>query len=213
MIAINGGLTNAVGSLLKNGANPNQKAEGDKSTPLSKAVVGGHTGIVALLLKSGANLNDKGTDGSTPLMLAASWGGGWGAAARKPEHDKIVSILCENTADLNMTDKEGNTALMLSLINNNLEATKILVAAGADRSIRNSDGRDAFAVAQGNTNMCVALQTAAEVEAEVARVKAKAAADQSLIISELQTDPPVVGTDESDKTHFLLYVKKVDVAT
>ena len=168
MLAIDGGLTNAVGALLKNGADPNQKAEGDKSTPLSKAVVGGHAGIVELLLKSGANLNEKGTAGSTPLMLAAGWGGGWGVV-QTPGHVKIVSLLCDNKADLNLADNEGNTALMLSLMRNNLDATKILVAAGADRSIRNIEGRDAFAIAKDDEAKIAALQTVEESEEIVQR--------------------------------------------
>lgn len=124
LIAINGGLTNAVSALLKNGANPNQKAEGD---------------------------------GKTPLMSAAGWQGGWGGMSRKPEHDTIVSMLCGAKADLNAIDKNGNTALAQSLMNNNLEATRILVDAGADRAIKNNDGSDAFALAAGDSNKTDAL--------------------------------------------------------
>ena len=131
MLAINGGLTNAAASLLKNGANPNQMAEGD---------------------------------GMTPLMAAAGWQGGWKGIPRKPEHDTIVSMLCGAKADLNAIDKDGNTALMLSLIHGNLEATKILVAAGADRTIKNGDGRDAFGLAQDDDDKIDALRTTDEQE-------------------------------------------------
>ena len=214
MIAIEGGLTKAVASLLKNGANPNVKVEGNESTPLSKAVAGGRDGIVELLLKSGANPNERSADGTTPLMLAASWRGGWGGTPRTSGHNKILSVLCENKVDLNLADNEGNTALMLSLMNNNLEATKVLVAAGADRSIRNSDGLDALSYAKDNADMISTLQTAAEVEAETVRLKAKADAEHRMILSELQANPPVAGEGiEQGVSPFLLRAKKVDVDT
>ena len=215
VMAAENGLTNAISLLLKHSADPNQKIGSNGETPIWKAIVNGNIATTELLLKHGARHSDKRTDGVTPLMLAASIGGGWMGPQRKSEHDKILSMLCETKADLNAMDKNGNTALMLSLINNNLEATKILVAAGADRSIQNSAGRDAFALARGDNDKYNALQTAAEAEAEVARLVAKASADQSFITAELQADPPVFGEirDNNDKAPIYLRVKTVDAAT
>lgn len=69
----------------------------------------------------------------------------------------------QNKADLNLANNEGNTALVLSLINNNLEATRILVAAGADRKIQNAAGRDAFSYVKDDNEKSDALQTAAGI--------------------------------------------------
>ena len=166
MIAINDGLTNAVGALLKNGANPNQKAEGD---------------------------------GKTPLMTAAGWHGGWGGVSRKPEYDKIVSMLCDAKVDLNAIDKSGNTALMLSLMNKNLEATKILVAAGADRNIQNSAGRDAFSLAKGDGDKIAALVTDSDVVDGInAGVIIDATVSGVVIVPQIECRYKVFIDDESD---------------
>lgn len=155
-IAIDGGLTNAVSTLLRSGA----LFEGGE---ISSAALAGRADLLELLLKSGANPNDNSAGGATPLMLAAGFGGGWGPP-RTPEYDKIVSLLCEGKADLNLLDKNGNTALCLSLLAGHLEATKILVAAGADRNIGKGTGHDPFALAEGDDNKLDALRTAAERE-------------------------------------------------
>lgn len=67
----------------------------NRGTALIIAIKGGLTNAVGALLKNGANPNENDDGGTTPLMLAASWGGGWGSSARTDKHDKIVSLLCK----------------------------------------------------------------------------------------------------------------------
>ena len=168
VIAIDSGLTNAVKSLLKNGANPNGVVNADRSqweTALSHAIVRGRAQIVVLLLSSGARPNDQSPDGSTPLILAAGFRGqGWGQPGRTPEHDKIVSMLCEAKANLNAQDNDGYTPLGRSLQSGNLEAAKILVASGADRNFGKEKGLDAFTLASTDGDKREAIRTDAERE-------------------------------------------------
>lgn len=121
----------------------NVEARDDRGTALVVAVQKCATRAVEALLKNGADPNQKNDDGLTPLMMAVSLGNNW-ERARKQELDNIASLLCSNGADLDLSDQMGNTALILSIINNRLEAGRILVAAGADRAIKNHEGHDAI---------------------------------------------------------------------
>lgn len=121
----------------------NVEARDDRGSALVVAVQKWATRAVEALLKNGANPNQKNDDGLTPLMMAVSLGNNW-ERARKQALDIIVSLLCSNGADLDLSDQMGNTALILSIINNRLEAGRILVAAGADRAIKNHEGHDAL---------------------------------------------------------------------
>ena len=162
-IAIEDGLTNAVAALLTNHADPNRAIGNNGETPLWKAIDNGNFEFVKLLLKHGANPNAKRADGVTHLMLAVSVGGDRGTA-RKIEHDMIVSCLCSNKVDVNAQDNEGNTALGWSLRSGHLEATRILVSAGADRTIGKESEHDAFSYAKDDEDKIEALRTAEERE-------------------------------------------------
>lgn len=162
IMAIEEGKTNAPAPLLKHRADPNQRVGNNGETAIWRAIVNGNIATVELLLKHGARASDKRNDGATPLMLAASLGGGWSGPQRKPEHDKIVSILCEAKVDLNVQDHDGYSALGCSLRSGNLEATKILVAAGADRESGKDVGRDAYTLAATDARKVDAIRTPAE---------------------------------------------------
>lgn len=163
VMAIKEGKTNAVAALLQHKADPNQKVNDNGETAIWLAVTEGNIAAAELLLKHGASASGKRNDGVTPLMFAASIGGGWGLR-RKPEHDKLVSILCDAKADLNAQDNDGYSALGWSLRSDNLNAAKILVAAGADRNIGKDTGHDAFTLAQDDEAKIDAIRTPAERE-------------------------------------------------
>lgn len=167
VMAIEEGKTNAVTVLLKNRADPNQKVGDAGETAIWKAIATGNIANTELLLKHGARPSDKRNDGATPLMLVASIGGGWMGPQRKPQHDKLVSILCEAKADLNAQDNDGYSALGWSLRSGNLEATKILVAAGADRTVGKAANLDAFTLAGTDDNKRTAIRTAEELQARL----------------------------------------------
>jgi hypothetical protein len=100
VMAIEEGKTNAVAMLLKHKADPNQKVGNGGETPLWRAIANGNISSAGLLLEHGAKPNDKRDDGATPLMLAASLGGGWVGARRTPEYDVITTMLLQSTPDL-----------------------------------------------------------------------------------------------------------------
>jgi len=82
--------------------------------------------------------------GTTPLMEAAFHG-----------RDAIVKRLIEHNANLNTRSGYGWTALHYAGQAKRTGAAALLVAAGADRSIKNNKGKTARdrAVAQGKTDI------------------------------------------------------------
>lgn len=184
--------SNGINDLVQKGAS--LETYDARGTALTIAILGGLTNSVNALLMNGANPNARTPDGSTPLMLAVDHRGGWGEEPRKPEHDKIVSLLCEKKADLNLTDKDGNTALARSLKSGNLVATRILVAAGADRNIGKESGHDAFSYAKGDEDKNDALRT--PEEREVARANMEKL--KQMFVGTWRTDNWGVKTFRSD---------------
>jgi hypothetical protein len=116
------------------------------ATALMVAIEAGHADAVDAILEHHANPNLVGQEGTTPLMVAANTGGqqGFVNMGRNPEQDRIVRMLIEHGASLNAQEVHGYTALMLSLSRRNLDTTKLIVRAGADRRIRNREGKTAF---------------------------------------------------------------------
>ncbi len=128
--------------LLDAGANPNLTLLAGES-PLMVAARGGYAEVAELLLQKKADPNARGTRGQTALM--------WAAAQKHPE---TVKVLLVHGADLNLksdvwTDvmavpphgylpynraipHGGDTALLFAARNGDLEATKLLLAAGAN---------------------------------------------------------------------------------
>jgi Ankyrin repeats (3 copies) len=95
------------------------------------------TELSSWLLEQGADVNDQSEEFRTsPLMLAAS--NGW---------DEKVQWLIQHRAKVDLQDKVGGTALMMSVpggTNGSAECFRLLLAAGADLSIRDQEGRTAI---------------------------------------------------------------------
>jgi ankyrin repeat protein/energy-coupling factor transporter ATP-binding protein EcfA2 len=114
------GHKNPVESLLKKGANVNDK-NNEGNTPLMLAAANGHKDSVEFLLKNGANVNDKNNEGNTPLILAAANG-----------HKDSVEFLLKNGANVNDKNNEGNTPLMLAATNKDKDIVLYLLKQGAE---------------------------------------------------------------------------------
>ena len=107
-------------------------------TPLHFAATApGAAGCVSLLLRAGAHVAAQNLDGSTPLMCAS--GGG---------HVLTLQLLLRDTAGaatVNATDTQARTALHFAAAGEQaaaaLQCCRELVAAGANCSVRNSQGR------------------------------------------------------------------------
>jgi ankyrin repeat protein len=119
-------------------------------TPLMEALVpsGGSTReerhlVVQALIDRGADVNLQGDLGTTALMLAAA----------RDDADFIKPLLDAGAA-VNAQDKLGRTALMVAAESFRVEVEKarMLIAAGADLTIRDSDGRTAAERMSNSTN-------------------------------------------------------------
>jgi hypothetical protein len=84
-------------------------------------------------IEAGTDLNIKDAYGSTPLMIAVTFG-----------RAKIASELIEAGADLNITNNVGSTALHSAAFLCRTDIVRMLIEGGADKSIRNNFGSTAL---------------------------------------------------------------------
>jgi ankyrin repeat protein len=97
----------------------------------------GDTAAIALHLSNGADINDRDRIGKTPLMRSLTYG-----------DTASVSFLLSRGAELDAADRYcGMSALHYATRYGYPGIVKILVAKGADPKKKNSDGRDALALA------------------------------------------------------------------
>ncbi len=83
-----------------------------------------------LLVERGADVNARSKQGRTPLMLASLLQGG----------APTVAMLLAKGAAVNVQDGRGDTALGLAATIGEVEIMRLLLAGGADPSVRNSRG-------------------------------------------------------------------------
>lgn len=114
-----------------------------QTTPLQAAVGKKDAKSVELLLENGANPNQVGYTGYTLLMSAVEM-----------DADDIVAALARHKAKLDEQytkfegQDTGKTALILAAERGRTEAIKALLAAGADKSIKDRGGHNALEYAQ-----------------------------------------------------------------
>ncbi|KAL2082021.1 hypothetical protein ACEWY4_021839 [Coilia grayii] len=163
-VAAQSGNVNALRFLLKNGADINSQAE-DGATALYEACKNGHEEIVEFLLSQNADANKPGKSGLLPIHIAAQRGydgiiqmlipATSRARVRRcgisPLHlaaernrDEVLEALIEAGFDVNamlsedrsrLYEDRRSTTLYFAVINNNIEATTMLLRAGADPNL------------------------------------------------------------------------------
>ena len=133
--------------LLRNGADPNGKAEVSpyypilvlaRAAPSDPLRIKNYLEIFELLVQHGAELVDE--DGTNILMNAAG-----------ERNAVLVQYLVDNSYfDINDQSHRGTTALMMATYNP--EVVEILLSHGADKAIKNIEGKTAYdyAVEKGN---------------------------------------------------------------
>lgn len=111
-------------------------------SPLMMAAIKGNVEAVRALIARNADVNKTGW---TPLHYAASAG--------KPEHTQIIALLLENHAYIDAASPNGTTPLMMAAHYGSVESTQLLLAEGADPTLRNQLGLTAadFALRAGRT--------------------------------------------------------------
>jgi hypothetical protein len=139
-----------VALLLAHGANPSEGASPQADTPIAAAVTFGNADVVRLLVSAGAHAGITENSGINLLH--------WATIANR---GTVIPALVEAGVPLNATDDSGFTPLMYAATID-FGDTKTLVAllnAGADRTIRNNQGRTAAEQAHhyGHTRLEAAL--------------------------------------------------------
>lgn len=119
-------------------------------TPLILAAYHGHLDMVEALIGAGANacLADQ-NQGNTAQMGVAFRGG-----------DAIAARLLKAGCDVNIRNRAGQTALMMATLFDRAVQVDLLLAAGADPTLADAQGRTAAAIAtaQGHDAIRAKLQ-------------------------------------------------------
>ena len=127
--------------------------EGARFTLLHWAATFGHLSLAKEVLKRRADVNLL-SSGCTPLMAAAF--------ALPPEQDMagvpasvpgrlaVLRLLLQQNAAVNFQNDSHYTALMSAAEDGNDDCIAILLEAGADTSLRESEGRNALEIAQAH---------------------------------------------------------------
>ena len=131
-----GGDLAAVKELLAGGAEVD-KLDERGHTPLRQAAVKGHEAVFFTLLEAGADPRGIDAAGDNLLTPAACSGS-----------EAIVTELLDRGLDVNGGDDPFNTPLMNAIHYNHLSVAKLLIAAGADTTHRNSMGQTAEKIAR-----------------------------------------------------------------
>lgn len=159
------GFSDIVDELLLTRANPNYEYQGISS--IHMAVSEGHKDIVERLINAGATLVTS-RDGISPLMIAleqrhfdiaklllgnganpdieVSFDTGENLLMEAAEQDDLekIKILLKHHANIDSQDIQSNTPLMYAAKNGNANAFELLLAYGADPSLKNNEGKTSY---------------------------------------------------------------------
>ncbi len=159
------GQVEAAKALIEAGADVNQRAVGDNSTPMLLATVNGHFDLAKMLLEKGSDANAAQHNGVTPLYAALNCQ--WAAKALYPQprafeqqqtsYLDLMKALLDKGADPNVrltkkvwysqydfdqsgVDEIGATPFWRAAYSADVDAMKLLVSYGADWNIPTSKG-------------------------------------------------------------------------
>lgn len=109
------------------------KAPKPPKRSIQEAAFMGDLSLMQAHIAAGTDLNQKDEFGSTPLIIATTFG-----------KTDLAKLLIEAGVDLNATGADGGTALHGAAFYCRTEIVKALLAKGADTSIRNQYGSTAL---------------------------------------------------------------------
>jgi uncharacterized protein len=135
--AFNGDAT-LVEQLLARKADPSP-ADSTGKTAIVYAAGRGAEPVVRLLLDSGVDVNRAYDAELTALM----WAAGHADNASDSESLRTVDLLLERGAKVDSRDDRGRTPLMIAAALNHADIVRALIAAGADKSLRDRAGKSA----------------------------------------------------------------------
>ena len=150
MIALQNGANRAVAALLASRRLNVEARNAKDESPLMMAAIKGNVEAVKALIARDADVNKTGW---TPLHYAASAG--------SPQHAVIISLLLENHAYIDAASPNGTTPLMMAAMYGSTDAVKLLLAEGADVTMKNQLGMTAVDFAnRANRSEAASLITA-----------------------------------------------------
>jgi uncharacterized protein len=124
--------------LLEHGADP-KAVDATGKGPICYAGGRGFTGVVRILLAHGVDVNTRYGNDLTALMWAAGHADGAGTSDVKD----LMTLLIDRGAKLNEQDNRGRSALMIAAGLGHKTAVDLLLARGADKTLRDHDGKTA----------------------------------------------------------------------
>jgi len=136
LLASMSGDLDAVSLLLSRGARANPRPNPSGDSPISEAITFGHAAVVRALIQAGAKTDLVERTGVNLLH--------WAAITNRAE---VVPELAKAGVDINAIDEHGFTPLMYAATIDFGETSTLdaLLASGADRTIRNRQGRTPLA--------------------------------------------------------------------
>ena len=102
---------------------------GTPGVDIHMAALQGDVVAIRLHIEAGSDLNEKDPYGSTPLIIAATFG-----------KTEVAKALIDAGADLNITNNDGGTALHTAAFLCRPEIVKALLEHGADKSLKDGYG-------------------------------------------------------------------------
>ncbi len=124
--------------LLEHGADP-KAVDATGKAPICYAGGRGFTNVVRLLLEHGVDVNTRYGNDLTALM----WAAGHADAAGTHDVRDLMTLLIDRGAKLDEQDNRGRSALMIAAGLGHATAIELLLARGADKSLRDHDGKTA----------------------------------------------------------------------
>jgi ankyrin repeat protein len=124
--------------LLSKGAKPDTVDRYGKA-PICYAAARGASRLVEKLLDSGVDVDARYGNGLTALM----WAAGFSDLAPASRAAETVKLIIARGAKLDLVDNRGRSALMIAAALNRYETARVLRDAGADRSLRDKQGKTA----------------------------------------------------------------------
>ena len=113
--------------LIQAGGEVNEHDEENGSTPLHAASREGHVEVVDLLIRAGGDVNKQNESGFTPLHYASANG-------------QVVERLIQAGGEVNTRSSDGWTPLHSASIGGHVEVITALLAAGADKTLKDERG-------------------------------------------------------------------------
>lgn len=124
--------------LIEKGADPKMMDTTEKAA-IIYAAGRGFPDIVELLLDHGIDVNARYGNELTVLM----WAAGYSDEAGTQDMSKVITLLLDRGAGIDDQDNRGRTPLMIASELNHTIAVELLMARGADRSLRDKQGKTA----------------------------------------------------------------------